>query len=77
MQSRVTKWGNSLGIRIPRTLAEKIGLREGTPVDFEIKDNAIIIRRKRCSLDMLLSQVTPQNVHHEISTGHPVGREIW
>lgn len=74
---QVTRWGNSLGIRIPRPLAEKIGLTEGAVVDFEIDNDALIIRRKQYSLEMLLNQVTPENVHHEIDTGSPVGREIW
>ncbi|NSW92892.1 MAG: AbrB/MazE/SpoVT family DNA-binding domain-containing protein [Firmicutes bacterium] len=77
MQPHVQKWGNSLGIRIPLALAQKIGLKEGTPVDLEAKDDAIIIRRKRYSLEQLLSQVTPNNIHGEVDTGTQVGREIW
>ncbi|HHW42147.1 MAG TPA: AbrB/MazE/SpoVT family DNA-binding domain-containing protein [Syntrophomonadaceae bacterium] len=77
MQPHVQKWGNSLGIRIPLALAQKIGLKEGTPVDLEAKDDAIIIRRKRYSLEQLLSQVTPDNIHGEVDTGPRVGREIW
>ncbi|NPV29736.1 MAG: AbrB/MazE/SpoVT family DNA-binding domain-containing protein [Firmicutes bacterium] len=77
MQPHVQKWGNSLGIRIPLALAQKIGLKEGTPVDLEAKDDAIIIRRKRYSLEQLLSQVTPDNIHGEVYTGPQVGREIW
>lgn len=77
MQSHVTKWGNSLGIRIPKSLAEKIDLKEGTPIDLQLEDDAIIIRRKRYSLETLLSQVTPENVHEEVNTGDSVGRETW
>lgn len=32
MRTRVQKWGNSLGVRIPRGLAEQIGLGAGTEV---------------------------------------------
>lgn len=77
MQPHVQKWGNSLGIRIPLSLAQKIGLKEGTPVDLEVNDDAMIIRRKRYSLEQLLSQVTPDNIHGEVDTGPQVGREIW
>lgn len=77
MESRVTKWGNSLGIRIPRPLAERTGLKEGTPIVFEVGDDAIVIRRKRYSLEALVDQVTPENLHHEVDTGRPVGREVW
>jgi antitoxin MazE len=77
MQSHVTKWGNSLGIRIPKSLAEKLNLKEGTPIEMDFKDNEIVIRRKRYDLEMLLSQITPDNMHDEVSTGEPAGKEIW
>lgn len=77
MQHRVQKWGNSLGIRIPRTLSQKLGLAPGTPVEFDLRDNAITIRPKRYSLEGLLAQVNPENLPGEMETGTPVGREVW
>jgi antitoxin MazE len=77
MQSRVQKWGNSLGVRIPLSLAEKTGLKEGVPVDLQADDDALVIRRKQYSLEQLLAQVSTDNTHKEIETGHPVGREAW
>ncbi|MBC7294471.1 MAG: AbrB/MazE/SpoVT family DNA-binding domain-containing protein [Thermoleophilia bacterium] len=77
MQARVRKWGNSLGIRIPRLVAQKAGLAEGVEVDFRVQDDAIIIRPKRYSLESLLSLVTPENLHEEVCTGQPTGREAW
>ncbi|WP_258361172.1 AbrB/MazE/SpoVT family DNA-binding domain-containing protein [Moorella sulfitireducens] len=70
------KWGNSLGIRIPLALTQKIGLREGNPVGLQVDEDAIIIRRKHYSLEQLLAQVTPDNNHSEIDTGPQVGREV-
>ena len=77
MEARITKWGNSLGVRIPRTLAEKAGLTEGTPIIFDVGEDSIAIRRKRYSLETLLAQVTHGNLHGEVKTGRPVGREVW
>lgn len=77
MESQVTKWGNSLGVRIPRLLAQEVGLAEGTPVIFEVSEDAIVIRPKRFSLEALLAQVTPENLHGEVATGRPVGHEVW
>lgn len=77
MEARIQKWGNSLAIRIPRALAREAGLDEGTPVDFSIDEGAVIIRPKRYSLEELLAQVTPENLHPETNTGRPVGREAW
>lgn len=77
MLAYVQKWGNSLGIRIPRSLIQRVGLAEGAPVDLEVGDDGLIIRPRRCSLEMLLSQVTEDNLHREVDTGQPVGREVW
>jgi len=77
VESQVTKWGNSLGVRIPRPLAEEAGLAEGTPIVLEVGEDAIVIRRKRYSLETLLAKVTPENLHGEIDTGRPKGHEVW
>lgn len=77
MESLVSKWGNSLGVRLPRALAEKAGLKEGTPVVFDVDEDAIVIRRKKNSLEALLAQVTSANLHGEVDTGRPAGREAW
>lgn len=77
MQSRIQKWGNSLGLRIPKAIAQQAGLSEGTPVDFIVRGNTIVINPQRYSLETMLSQITPENIHKEIATEEPVGREIW
>ena len=77
MEARVQKWGNSLAIRIPKALARDAGLAEGTPVEFSVDEDAVIIRPKRYSLEELLARVTPENLHPEANTGKPVGREAW
>ncbi|RXT00077.1 AbrB/MazE/SpoVT family DNA-binding domain-containing protein [Ammoniphilus sp. CFH 90114] len=74
---QVQKWGNSLGIRIPKAIATKVGLEEGSEIDLDIEDGKIVIKRKPKSLDELLMQITPENIHKEISTGDAEGRETW
>lgn len=76
MHIHVTKWGNSLGVRIPRILAHKIGLHEGTPVDVSVQDHHIVIT-KELSLQSLLDQVTEENIHSEVQIGSARGEEIW
>ncbi len=72
---QVQKWGNSLGIRIPKSLAMKVGIEEGTEVDLDIVDGHLLIKPKSATLDELLSQITSDNVHTEIPTGALQGRE--
>jgi len=42
IRTRITKIGNSQGIRIPRLLLEQSGI--GDEVEIEIQDNCLIIR---------------------------------
>lgn len=77
MQTRIQKWGNSLGLRIPKAIAQQAGLSEGTTVDFVVRGNTIVINPHRYSLETMLSQITPANVHKEVDTGDIVGNEAW
>lgn len=43
-QASIQKWGNSLAIRIPATIARSGHFQQGTPVELEIKEGAIIIK---------------------------------
>jgi len=80
MQTRVQKWGNSLGLRIPRTLAEQIGLGAGSAVSLSAKDGELLVkpaRPTRLSLDELLAEVSDSNLHSSVETGSAVGAEIF
>ena len=76
MHMHVTKWGNSLGVRIPRILANKIGIHAGTPVDVSIQDHHIVIS-KGYSLQSMLDQITAKNIHKEIQVESSCGKEAW
>ena len=43
----VQKWGNSLGVRIPKAVAEQAGLAEETQVSCELAGEEIVIRKQR------------------------------
>jgi antitoxin MazE len=80
MQTRVQKWGNSLGVRIPRSLAEQIGLGAGSAVSLSAKDGELLVkpaRPTRLSLDELLAEVSDSNLHSSVETGSAVGAEIF
>jgi antitoxin MazE len=75
----ITKWGNSLAIRIPKPLADQAHLREGVGVEITVLEGKLVIEleRKEYSLDELLAGVTETNLHAEIDPGSAVGREVW
>ena len=80
MQARIQKWGNSLALRIPKHLADEIGLKENSAVELSLRDNELVIAqvvKTEFSLADLLAQVTDVNLHREIDTGPAVGGEAW
>ena len=80
MQARVQKWGNSLALRIPKHLADEVGLKENSAVELSLRDNELVIAqvvKTGFSLADLLAQVTDANLHREVDTGPAVGGEAW
>lgn len=78
MKVRITKWGNSLGIRLPKLFAMHLGVDAGREVDVEFKENSVVITHEpELSLDALLHKITPDNIHNETGIGSAQGKEIW
>ena len=67
-------------MRIPKSFALNANLRQNKLVDLSIDKERIIITpidEKEYSLDELLESVSENNLHGELDTGAPVGKEIW
>jgi len=80
MEAKVRRWGNSLGLRIPKALAEEAGIEADSAVDLTVRNGEIVVRplrRKKFKLKDLLAKVTDENKHEEIDFGPPVGKEVW
>ena len=80
MQTKVQKWGNSLGLRIPRSFAAEAQVAEGSTVELSVEDGSLRIRplrTRKYTLSAWLKRVKRQNLHAEIKTGKPAGREAW
>jgi len=78
--TKVTSWGNSLGVRIPKYIARQLRLRAGSTVQMLIKDSTLAITpvaRERYSLKGLVRGITSQNRHEEYFVGDSAGKEVW
>ena len=75
----VSKWGNSLALRIPAEAAESIGLVEGTEVEFHISAGRLVVApsRPRYELKKLVARINRKNRHPEVEWGKPRGKEVW
>jgi antitoxin MazE len=78
MLVQISRWGNSLGLRIPKSFAERIGVEEGSRVEVEMDDDRIIISpaRPRYALKDLLVGMDPETMGEAFDWGPDVGREI-
>ncbi len=80
MRSRVHKWGNSLGLRIPKAFAVQTGLVSGSEVEVELTEGRLVVTpvaRPTYRLDELLAGITPADTHDEVDLGDAVGDEVW
>ena len=78
METVVKKWGNSLGIRIPNQIARELSLKDGSFVTINDRGKEIVIKPiQKSKLSEILSQINADNIHEEIKTTGPVGKEIW
>jgi antitoxin MazE len=73
-------------ITIPSEIRRHLRLHAGSPVLIEVRGDLIVIHpaeirprkaKESRSLEELLEDVTPDNLHGEVSTGGMTGRESW
>lgn len=80
MVTVVKKWGNSIGVRLPKAIAQEAEIAEGSAVRIETRAGKIVITpvpRRRYQLQDLVRGITPKNRHQAIETGEARGKEAW
>ena len=79
MTTQIAKWGNSLGLRLPKSVAQEARLDEGDRVEVSVKNGSIVIRASRptYALATLVSKITAKNRHVADDWGAAAGRETW
>ena len=78
------KWGNSLAVRIPKTVAEALKVGVGKQAELAIENGALVLRpimrpkrKPTYTLDELLRGMTRENVPQEVDWGELRGNEHW
>ncbi|KAF0208129.1 MAG: hypothetical protein FD171_1286 [Actinobacteria bacterium] len=80
MKTKVQKWGNSLAVRIPKTFAEEVGLKDDSSIEMRLVKGGLLLEPTSewtPSLDEMLATVTDSNLHDEVETGPAQGSEAW
>lgn len=79
---QITKWGNSLGFRIPRGIAESMAIKAGDALELIPSEEGLLIRKvecqgKRYALADILDSFAPAARYPEEDFGGPQGEEVW
>lgn len=81
MKTKIQKWGNSFGVRLPMEIIQENGLSNGVPVKISEAKNKIVIeytpQNKQNNLSDLLNKIKPDNLHNESDWGDNQGQEVW
>lgn len=82
MPTKIQKWGNSQGLRIPREVLEEAHITVGDEVDVLAGDGVILLRpvkkvRGRRNLEELLARIPKNYRAAEEDWGKAQGKEAW
>lgn len=72
----VTKWGNSLALRIPQRLAAQLGVMENSNVSLRIEGKGRLVIERELSIEEMLESFTEENRHELVDFGPPVGKKV-
>ncbi len=76
MRTVLSRWGNSLAVRLPKEAAASAGLREGAPIELTVEDEAIVLRRRRWDIAELVSAIRSEDAP-VLPDDAPKGSEEW
>ena len=78
MEVKIAKWGNSMALRLPKSVINDLQLSDGSVLDITVRENKLIGEsvKKKYNLIDLLKEVNSSNIHSETNTGNIVGKEV-
>ena len=79
LQLTVQRWGNSLAVRIPASIARSAHFSVGQPVELTLSDSSVImtpIGEKKLSLKQKLALYDLQLHGGEVMINQPIGKEM-
>jgi antitoxin MazE len=62
---KLSRWGNSLAVRIPKDTLDEIGVDDGDRLEAAIENGRLVLTPRGAppSLGELLAGITPENLH--------------
>ncbi len=79
METNIQKWGNSLGVRLPKSIALSKSLRVGSRVEVNETKTGIsieVVQKNHPTLDELLKKFDTKTQHDLVDWGSDLGEEV-
>ena len=79
METKIQKWGNSNGIRIPNSIIKSQNLKPDDILEIIEDEDKIILKKKTNPfiLSERIAQYKGKNLSKEFEWDEPQGKEIW
>lgn len=80
MQVSLQRWGNSQGIRIPKSIVNEMNLDKNQKFDLTMEDEKIILTKQQENFSLikeLFENYETDKTQSEFDWGSPKGNEIW
>ena len=85
MKIKLTKWGNSAAIRIPKTVLEELSINynviENVSFVVNIEGDKLILKKnqEKTKFELLAEQSEGEKLNPKIDIdwGDPIGKEVW
>lgn len=78
MEITLNKWGNSLGIRIPKHIIEKNNLQDGSTIEItEVQDGILLKKKKTFPTIEQIAKSYPKNHQYEEMIPDSLPSEEW
>lgn len=77
MRASITRWGNSLAVRVPRHVAATLGVGEGAALELTVEEGAIVLRPRRHDIGALVAAMEGAEQPPLLLDDAPVGGEMW
>jgi antitoxin MazE len=78
--AKVQRWGNSQGVRLPKSVLDLAGIDVGDKVEINVSDRGIVVTkvaRPKYDLAQLVARIPKGYKAAEVDCGPPVGKEAW
>lgn len=83
MELAISKWGNSLGIRLPKAAVNSLRLSEGDKLEYVVSDTAMTLTKAKSTRSLFeeyyhkpYDEISVSGNKEEIDWGEDVGKEV-